>query len=296
LLTRARERQVNDARDAEHAALRRAQDGERASDQAESEIVAHLTGDRPALTRADIADNPVLTTAARARMLALEDRITMQDPDETASNSAARGLLDRIRLRDGDPSRIASPGAIYDAYIAGKLNRDDFDFVRKELSARQSPADAPLFARKQEFLRSVAPAIDHSDPLIGDIDQLGRSKMYLLERDLDRRIAAYVKAGKDPHDLFDPAKPDYAGKPGELDRYRTTVREALEETARRLQPAAAQASSAQSSSTPGSSVQNAATAAPPSVPPRLPGETPADYLVRTGAPLPLGKPHVPISR
>ena len=119
-----------------------------------------------------------------------------------------------------------------------------------------------------------------------DIDQLGRSKMYLFERDLDRRIAAHVKAGKDPHDLFDPAKPDYAGKPGELDRYRTTVREALEETARRLQPAAAQ-----NSSTP-----NAATATPPSAPPRLPGETPADYLVRTGAPLPLGKPHVPISR
>jgi hypothetical protein len=212
-------------------------------------------------------------------MLALEDRVTGPDPDEMASNSAARGLLDRIRLRDGDPSRIASPGAIYDAYIGGKLNKDDFDFVRKELSARQSSADAPLLARKQAFLKSVAPAIDHSDPLIGDIDQLGRSKMYLLERDIGRTIGQYIKAGKDPLDLFDPAKPDYAGKPDALERYRTTVREALEENARRLPPAAAPDATAT-----------------PALPPRLSGETPADYLRRAGAPLPQAKPHVPVSR
>jgi hypothetical protein len=285
LIARAREQQANAVKDAEHAALRRAQDDERGSDQAESEIVTHLTSDHPssgepALTRADIADNPVLTAPAKARMLALADRMAAPDPDETASNSAARGLLDRIRLRDGDPSRIAAPGAVYDAYAGGRLNRDDFDFVRKELAARQSPADAPLLARKQEFLKGVAPAIDRSDPLIGDIDQLGRSKMYLLERDLDRRIGQSVKAGKDPLDLFDSSKPDYAGTPEALARYRTTVREAVEESARRLQPAAA----------------SGASAAPPPVPPRLPGETAADWLQRTGAPLPQAKPHVPVSR
>jgi hypothetical protein len=32
--------------------------------------------------------------------------------------------------------------------------------------------------------------------------------MYLMERDLDRKIGAYVKAGRDPLDLFDPSKPD----------------------------------------------------------------------------------------
>jgi hypothetical protein len=104
--------------------------------------------------------------------------------------------------------------------------------------------------------------------------------MYLLERDLDRRIGQSVKAGKDPLDLFDSSKPDYAGTPEALARYRTTVREAVEESARRLQPAAA----------------SGASAAPPPVPPRLPGETAADWLQRTGAPLPQAKPHVPVSR
>jgi hypothetical protein len=280
LIAHAREQQANDIKDADRAALRRAQENERASDEAESEIVANLLSDKPTLTRADISANQNLTGTARSRMLALEDRATARDPDETASNVAARGLLDRIRLRDGDPDRIASPREIYDAYIDGKLNRDDFNFVRREFSTRQTPADAPLLARKQAFLKSVAPAIDLSDPLIGDIDRLGRAKMYLLERDLDRKIGQHLKAGKDPLDLFDPSRPDYAGKPEALDRYRTTAREDLEESARRIAPAAVSGDAAASQS----------------VPPRLKGETPAEYLSRTGAALPQGRTHVPLSR
>jgi hypothetical protein len=280
LIAQAREQRENNIKDADHVALRRAQENEHASDEAENEIVANLLSNKPTLTRADISANQKLTGTARSRMLAFEDRATSPDPDETASNVAARGLLDRIRLRDGDPNRIASPGEIYDAYISGKLNRDDFNFVRREFSARQTPADAPLLAHKQAFLKSVAPAVDLSDPLIGDIDQLGRAKMYLLERDLDRKIGQYQKAGKDPLDLFDPSRPDYAGKPETLDRYRTTAREDLEESARRIAPAAVSGEAAASQS----------------VPPRLMGETPAEYLGRTGAALPQGRAHVPLSR
>jgi hypothetical protein len=280
LIAQARERQANNLKDADHAALRHAQENQRASDAAENTIVADLTGDKPTLTRADISENPQLTGAAKAWMLAVADRTAAADPGESASNVAARGLLDRVRMRDGDPSRIASPGEIYAAYSSGKLNREDFNFVRREFLARQTPADAPLLAHKQAFLKDVAPAIDHSDPLIGDLDQLGRSKMYLLERDLDRKISQYIEAGKDPLDLFDPSKPDYAGKPESLARYRTTAREALEESARQSRPPTA----------------SDAAAAVPAAPARLSSETPADYLRRTGAALPEGKTHVPLSR
>jgi hypothetical protein len=283
LVRQAREHQANAARDTEQAALRGAQESRRASDAAENGIVADLTGDRPAVTRAGISAHQALSDAAKARLLALADRTAAPDPDETASGIAARGLLDRVRLRDGDPSRITAPAEIYDAYIGGRLNRDDFNFVRREFQARQTPADAPLIAHKQAFLRSVAPAIDRSDPLIGDIDQLGRSRMYLLERDLDRKISGYVKAGKDPLDLFDPSKPDYAGNPESLARYRPTAREALEESARQARPPAASGASSD-------------TAAPPPAPPRVPGETPVDYLKRIGRTLPEGKTHVPLSR
>src|SRR5258708_27912970 len=76
-------------------------------------------------------------------MLALEDRAADLDPDAATSNLAARGLLDRIRLHDSDPNRIASLGQIYDAYIGGKLRNDDFNLLRKEVLAKQTPPDAP---------------------------------------------------------------------------------------------------------------------------------------------------------
>jgi hypothetical protein len=277
LIAQARAQQANNLKDADLALQRRAAAERRASDAAENEIVADLTGDRPTATRTGISADQRLTGAAKAWMLAIADRTAGPDPDETASHVTARGLLDRIRLRDGDPSRIATPDAIYDAYVGGRLNRDDFNFVRKEFLARQT--DAPLFAHKQAFLRDVAPAIDRSDPLIGDIDRPGRSMMYLMERDLDRKIGAYVKAGRDPLDLFDPSKPDYAGKPEWLARYLPTPREVLEEAARQRPPATA-----------------GDPAAPPPAPPRIPGETPADYLKRIGAPAPHVGLRVPVSR
>jgi hypothetical protein len=277
LIQQAREQQVNSLKDAEHAALRREHEVQRTSHEAENEIVANLMSEKSTLTRASISDDQRLAQTAKTYMLALEDRAAAPDPDATISNVTARGLLDRIRLRDSDPNKIASLSQIYDAYIGGKLSKDDFNFVRKEFFAKQTPADAPLLAHKQGFLKGVAPAIDRSDPLIGEIDQLGRARMYLLERDIDRKIGQYIKDGKDPLDLFDRSKPDYVGKPESLERYRTTVPEALEENARQRSTTAS-----------GASAQ--------SVPQRLNGETPSEYLKRMNAALPDIKVHVPVSR
>src|SRR5579871_317439 len=280
LIRQAQEQQANDLKDAEHAALRRAQEVRRASDQAEVGIVANLTSEKPTLTRADISGDQRLTPAAKAYMLALQDRAAAPDPDAVNSNATARQLLDRIRLRDWDPDKITTLDPIYDAYISGKLNGDDFNFIRKEFFRQHTPEGASLLAQKQAFLKSIAPTIDRSDPLIGEIDKLGRSKMYLLERDVDRKIDQYVKDGKDPSDLFDRSKSDYVGKPESLERYQTTAREALEDHVHQLR----------------SAVVPNVTGAPPSTPQRLSGETPSDYLKRMNAALPEVKVHVPVSR
>jgi hypothetical protein len=214
-------------------------------------------------------------------MLALEDRTANPDPDAAISSVTARRLLDRVRLPDGDPNKIAKLVPIYDAYINGSLSKDDFNFVRKDFFfAKQAPDGDLLLAHKQAFLKGVAHAIDRSDPLIGEIDQLGRSKMYLLERDIDQKIDQYRRNGKDPFDLFDRSKPDYVGKPELLERYRTTLRETLEENARQLRAAAASGSAGASQSGPQ----------------RVSGETPSEYLRRSNVALPDIKVIVPPSR
>ena len=279
LIAQARQRQENNRKDAEHAALRGRQEFQRTSDHAEGEIVANLTGENPTITRNDISDNQHLTPTAKTYMLALADRTANPDPHEPASYATARQLLDRIRLPHGDRNKIASLDPIYDAYIAGKLGKEDLNFVRKEFFAKQTPEAATLLAHKQAFLKGVAATIDQSDPLIGEIDQLGRSKMYLLERDVDRKIDQYRKDGKDPFSLFDRSKPDYFGTPESLERYRATPRETLEERARRLR-----------SETPTGGAGGQSDSQ------RQPGEAPADYLKRTRPAAPDAKPHVPRSR
>ena len=280
LIQQARQQQENNFKDAEHAALRYQQEVRHASDQAESEIVTDLTSEKPTLTRADISNNQKLTQTAKTYMLALEDRTANPDPNAAISNVAAQRLLERVRLPDGDPNKIAKLAPIYDAYINGNLSKDDFNFVRKEFFAKQAPEGDLLLAHKQAFLKGVAHAIDRSDPLIGEIDQLGRSKMYLLERDIDRKIDQYRRNGKDPFDLFDRSKPDYVGKPELLERYRTTLRETLEENARQLRAAAASGSAGASQF----------------APQRVSGETPSEYLRRANVALPDVKVGVPPSR
>jgi len=280
LIQQARQQQENNFKDAEHAALRYQQEVRHASDQAESEIVTDLTSEKPTLTRADISNNQKLTQTAKTYMLALEDRTANPDPDAAISNVAAQRLLERVRLPDGDPNKIAKLAPIYDAYINGNLSKDDFNFVRKEFFAKQAPEGDLLLAHKQAFLKGVAHAIDRSDPLIGEIDQLGRSKMYLLERDIDRKIDQYRRNGKDPFDLFDRSKPDYVGKPELLERYRTTLRETLEENAHQLRAAAASGSAGASQF----------------APQRVSGETPSEYLRRANVALPDVKVGVPPSR
>jgi hypothetical protein len=45
------------------------------------------------------------------------------------------------------------------------------------------------------------------------------ARLYWFERDIDRKVERYRRDGKDPHDLFDPSKPDYLGTPEALAPY-----------------------------------------------------------------------------
>jgi hypothetical protein len=265
LVRQAFDRKENDRRDSEQASLSQSRDIQRQSDSAESEIVSNLVGSNPTLTRTAIADDDRLTPIAKAYMLALADRTGKPDPDADTSNPNALALINRLRLGDADPYKITALRQIYEAYAQQQLNRDDFNFVRNEFS-NGDPRDFPtLLAHKTAFFKAVMPLIDQSDPLTGDIDHVGRSKLYMLERDVAQKIERLRNEAKDPTELFDPSRSDYIGTPESLQRYLSTTRERVEDHARRLSLPAQ--TSEPTASTP--------------IPPRQPGETPEAYLERT---------------
>ena len=53
--------------------------------------------------------------------------------------------------------------------------------------------------------------VDGSRPADEQTALSGVSQLYWFERDSDQKIERYKHDGKDPHDLFDPSKPDYLG-------------------------------------------------------------------------------------
>ena len=265
LVRQALDRKENNRRDSEQALLSQNREIQRQSDSAENEIVSDLVGPNPTLNSTVIADDSRLTPAAKAYMLALADRTGKPDPDADTSNPTALALINRLRLNDADPYKITTLHPIYEAYAQQQLSRDDFNLLRNEFR-NGAPKEFPtLLAHKTAFFKAVMPLIDQSDPLTGDIDHVGRSKLYMLERDVAQKIERLRNEAKDPTELFDPSRPDYIGKPESLQRYLSTTRERVEDHARRL-------------SLPAQTSEP--TAATP-ISPRQPGETPEAYLERT---------------
>jgi hypothetical protein len=118
-------------------------------------------------------------------------------------------------------------------------------------------------------LEGVKKSIDKSNPLMGDIDPSGAHQFYLFHFDVDRKIEEYRKAGKNPHDLFDPSRPEYLGRPEAIAPYQKTINQSIQSRVNAI-----------TNPLPGtgSRVPGAA----PTVQPRQPGESVQDYLKRTG--------------
>lgn len=238
-----------------------------ASDKTEADMLKDLYGDNPTVTAKAIVNSDVLTREAKERMIGVATRANKPDPLSQVSHDTTMSLLDRARRPDGDPSKLTTLQPVYDAFINEKLNRTDFEFIRKEFNDMRTPEGESLSVRKQQFIKSIKQSIDESNPLMGKLDPSGSQQMYQFEIDLDRKVQEYRAAGKNPYDLLDPSKPDFMGKPEALSPYQKTLQQSLRDQANRMTGAPGA----------GSKVPTVAPA-----PQKNPNESIADYLKRTG--------------
>jgi hypothetical protein len=238
---RAKEVQRAVRADENYQRLNKQRTEEDASDQREGQYLTKLHSDDPkeaaSVSAKAIANDFTLTRAARERMIGIVERETKPEAAAKVSNTTATDLISRIRAPAGDPTRIDDLGPVYDAYEKGRLSKADLKFVRDEFVNLRTPEGAALGVQQEEFIKSVKPLIDKSNPLLGKIDQSGPQQVYNFTMDLRRKVDEYRKAGKDPRDLMDPSKPDYLGSPAALQGYQKPLQQSLQDTARALRGA-----------------------------------------------------------
>lgn len=139
-------------------------------------------------------------------------------------------LFERIHLPPGHPKRLADEIAIQDAFgKKGKLSFTDMTRLRREFQDARTPEGERLGMVKKEVLDGLRTQITKSNMLMGKIDQDGDMQYLLFHRMVDRKIEEYRKAKKDPHDLFDPSKPDWIGKPEILAQYKKTMQQSIKD-------------------------------------------------------------------
>jgi len=219
----------------------------------------------------------VLEFSQKMQLQQVADRLTKPEPMTQVSQSTLVDLVDRIRLPEGDPRKVTDTGPIYDSLIAGRLKKDDFNFVMKEFNDIKTAGGQRLSQTQADFFQGIKAQITQSNPLLGKLDPTGDEEMYKFTFDARRKVEQYREAGKNPYDLFDPSKPDYLGKPEALKQYQKSVNQSMGWMSRIL----------------GSPTNQPKTGAPPSVTvpiaPALPsdlqrqlGESVADWRKRTG--------------
>jgi hypothetical protein len=232
----------------------------------EDAVIRDTASGDPKVTENDIKTAPGISPESKMRMLSWVKRDGMPEPLGRVSQMTTMDLFRRMNLPEGDPQKITSLTPIRDAYAPmgggqGTLKREDEEWLEKRFNESRTPEGTQLNQIRAQFSKAVEPTIDKSNPLLGKIDQSGKLQNYAFERFVDQKVDEYRKAGKNPFDLFDPNKPDYLGSEKTLQGFAVPLTKSIQNITRSLGGGAPAA---------------------PAQPQRKPGESPADYLKRTG--------------
>lgn len=293
--TKAKERYTAFEADAARSERIQAQQQNQAMQAREADIWKDVYSPQPKITAQQIANDPAFAghNERRSQMIALINNPPGSGLPAAQSYNMALSLLDRIRRPEGDPQKITDVGPLYDAAIGGKLNKGDFDFVKKEFDQIRTPGGEVFAKRRTDLIKQIQPFITKSNPLLGKLDPEGDGQLYNFEWALDQKIDQYRKEGKNPQDLLDPTKPDFVGKPEFLTQFQTAMQQSAKAAAGSINKTPVFPQPGQGQNPPpipgplpkappaaAPSAGPVATAPIPPLQPRLPGESPADYLKR----------------
>ncbi len=146
------------------------------------------------------------------------------------------GLFDRIHASDSDPNKITSPEQLVPFFSKG-ISKTDYDWLRGELDKTRTP-EGSAFQKDVQQVRSYGQTMLMRS-FVGNIQpDVAAEAAYRFNFELDKRIDAYRKAGKDPRELFNPASKDYVLNPAYVGSFMPNSQQAVANAAKTA-PAAA---------------------------------------------------------
>lgn len=245
-----------------------------ADQSAEDLVIQDTASGDPKITENDIKTSN-MSPEAKMRMLAWKKRDGMPEPLARTSQTNAMDLFSRMNLPDDDPGRITDLRPIRDAYVNGKLSRQDEEWLEKRFLEARSPEGERLTKIRTEFNKGVEQSIDKSNPLMGKLDQSGKLQFYSFQRFIDQKVDQYRAEKKNPYDLFDPTKPDFLGRPEILQQFQVPFEQSIKNIGEKFKPRPALPQPAQTVLPAEQPTQQPSSA-------RKPNESPEDYLKRIG--------------
>jgi hypothetical protein len=143
-----------------------------------------------------------------------------QKPATFAKESRAASVeaFQRMALPDGDPNKITELKQIDAYYAQGRLTKEDYKFLREELAQPRTTGGQRVNDTMTRFLADQRRAIMKPDRF-GAVSPADVQAAYAFEMDTRERVREYVKAGKDPMELFMPDSPAFLGGPKNLRLY-----------------------------------------------------------------------------
>lgn len=181
-----------------------------------------------------------------------------------------RDILERISLPEGDPRKITDEKMITQKTIEGLLDVSDTKFLRDEFNGRNTDAGRRESDAKRAFLDGYKSSITNS--VVGKNDVVGDQRfaefaIFVAEAEARRR-----QEGKPVADLYNSNSDAFLGK--YAPQYQRSVKEQMQDYAKSMRRGSQPRG--QDLLAPG------ATPPPKSKPVRNPGESPADFIKRTG--------------
>lgn len=246
---------ANQVRDSQTLALQK-QQREAQQQQIMNGMFNRIGADKEPLTVAEVRHSD-LDYQGKEHMLDAINKVTR---GENATDPAVfNDLFNRIHAPDTDPNRISDDRALL-PYAGGHgLSIADLNTLRGELRGKNTPDGATQSDLKKNMFAMARKQIDTS--IFGvSIDTQGAQNFYKFQQAALSYIDQKTRAGANVLDLYNPDSKDYVGKL--IPMFTRTMQQQQEDVAKAM---------------------GAATGLKPATAPRQPGETPADYLKRTGS-------------